>query len=273
MALDKGFGKYLTFGLRNEWLFSFLNDPHNYLSTNNLGNKQVDSLKAWLKDSGLLNTKLEHTKLCKTFIELVKPENESAIYEKFDDILIWGIIWNNLYYNSPLINFYLENFKWNSSFSKSEFETAIKSKYNEISERTIQGGINSFLNLTENSPLSSKLRFAVLEKDGNKIKKIKKIGSDEIHPKVIAYSLYKYAREKGHNNITVSELYFENVNGGPAKIFGLNKKNLELFLRWLQERDILKADLIAGLDNINLKTLNEEELIDLLFKTKNQSEM
>jgi len=44
-------------------------------------------------------------------------------------------------------------------------------------------------------------------------------------------------------------------DGGPYLIFGMEKEAFENTLRWLQENTpgLIKVDLIAGLDNINLQ--------------------
>ncbi len=54
----------------------------------------------------------------------------------------------------------------------------------------------------------------------------------------------------------MSELYDkENKDGGPYLVFGMEKEAFENTLRWLQENTtgLIKVDLIAGLDNINLQ--------------------
>lgn len=247
-----GFGKYLTFGLRNDWLVSYLQSPTTYLCDNSLGNKQVDSLKAWLKDAQLLNKD-------NLANDLTFKLKEIYLY---DELLVWQIILINLYYNSSLINFYLLNFNWNIEIEKIYIESKAQELVTNSSERTIRSGINSLINIFDSSPLGEKMKIGLLVKKGKTTEKIKKLGCDNIHPKAIAYSIYKYAESKNKYNFTVSELYEENQNEGPYKIFGISKNYLEKSLRFLQEKELLSADLIAGLDNVNLnKNLSSEKII------------
>jgi hypothetical protein len=50
--------KYGTFGIREEWVTEFFADPQvSYWITgnNSLGNKQIPSFKAWLKDAEIID--------------------------------------------------------------------------------------------------------------------------------------------------------------------------------------------------------------------------
>jgi len=57
--------KYQTFGLRNEWLASFINEPEQWIEMNKLGlgNRQIQSMVAWLKDCELLDKTKNITEL------------------------------------------------------------------------------------------------------------------------------------------------------------------------------------------------------------------
>jgi len=84
---------------------------------------------------------------------------------------------------------------------------------------------------------------------------VKKIGTNNVHPLAVLYSLYRYAISKNKYKLTVSELYRqENKDGGPYLIFGISRPALENILRWLQEskKGFIRVDLVADLDNIYL---------------------
>jgi len=249
----KGFGRYLRFGMRGEWVSSFLSDPDNWFSNNNLGNKQVDAMVYWLRDGELLGEKNVPTELCRILKE---------IYLK-DELLVWEIIWINLYYNSGVINWYLFSIPWGARYSAKELKELVLRKYSNISERTASSGIDSLLNTFETTPYGDKLGLGVIEKEGN-IRYVKKLGTNNIHPIAIAYSLYKYASKKGKYDLTISELYRSNIDGGPYLIFGISKEELENALRWLQEKRYLRVDLQADLDNIHIrKEISSLELLNL----------
>jgi len=249
----KGFGRYLRFGMREEWVSSFLSDPDNWFSNNNLGNKQVDAMIYWLRDGELLGKKNTPTELCRILKEM---------YLK-DELLVLEIIWINLYYNSGVINWYLSSIPWGARYSAKELKELVLEKHSDISERTASSGIDSLLNTFETTPYGDKLGLGVIEKEGN-IRYVKKLGTNNIHPIAVAYSLYKYASRKDKYDLTISELYRSNINGGPYLIFGISKEELEDTLRWLQEKRYLRVDLQADLDNIHLrKELSTLELLNL----------
>ena len=50
-----GISGYGTFGLREEWLESYMIEKEEFLSGSTLGTKQKPSLKSWLKDSEIID--------------------------------------------------------------------------------------------------------------------------------------------------------------------------------------------------------------------------
>lgn len=238
--------KYQTFGLRNEWLASFINEPEQWIEMNKLGlgNRQIQSMVAWLKDCELLDK-------TKNITELALLINKRF---KNDELILWSIVWINLSYNVNLINWFSLNINWGERFSTRELVELIISYDPNSKIKTTSNAINSLVNMFANSPLNDKFRIGKLDKKSN-IRYISKIGSDEINPIAIAYSLYKYAEHKKRYNFTVSELYRKECNGGPYKQFGISKEKFENILRGLQENrnQIVKIDLTANLDNIFLR--------------------
>lgn len=239
-----GFGRYLTFGIRSEWLKDYLVNLEEWFLKNNLGPKQLVSMIQWLKDAELLQIKEKTpTSLCSILRDIFKKD-ESFVYQ---------IIWINLFYNSSVVKWYLLNIKWNFVLSSKELFELVIYKEN-MNKRTALSGINSLLNTFESVPIFQKLNIGIIEKK-NRERYVKKIGTDEVHPLAVLYSIYRYAISKNKYRLTVSELYREdNKDGGPYLIFGISRPALENILRWLQEnkRDLIRVDLVADLDNIHL---------------------
>ncbi len=240
----KGFGRYLTFGMRAIWLEGYISNMENWFSTNNLGNKQLESMIQWLKDSELLKAKEK----IPTDLSL----KLKRIYDKDKD-LFYQIIWINLFYNSSVVKWYLQNLDWNSVLSSVNLIETLVSKEG-MNKRTASSGIYSLINMLENVPQFKKMRLGNIEKMGEN-RYLSKTGSDNIHPIAVLYTLYRYAISKGKYNLTVSEFYKkDNKDGGPYLIFGISRPALENILRWLQENrsELIKVDLSADLDNIYL---------------------
>lgn len=243
MKKNLGFGKYLTFGIRDNWLKSFINNGKNWFQNHNLGNKQFDSMIAWLKDCELIDKNKEIIK-----------ENFETIQKIFmlDPYLGYQILWINLFNNSSVVNWYLCNIKWNTVYSFSELKNIAISEL-KIPERTIISGLNSLLNMFEHTPYGSIFKFGYIEKKSRE-RIIKKIGYDDIHPYAILYSLYRYAFNKNKFRLTLSELYKESIDDGPYLQFGISVIKLKQILISLKDnkRDLINVELSADLDNINL---------------------
>ena len=237
-----GFGRYLTFGLRDQWLNSFLKASQNWFIENSLGNKQIESMKVWLLDAELITK----NKVPAPFAEYIKD-----VYVRNKN-LAWELIWTNLYYNSAVCKFFVEYVKWGECKSIKEIVVAVSNLASNMTERTINSGVLSLFNTFESSPLGGDLGIGKVERNSGK-RVITKKGCNKVHPMAIAYSLYKVAEHLGRRDFTVSEIYDDAFQGGPYKLFGIARLELEKILRGLQENQILSIDLIADLDNIFLR--------------------
>ncbi len=236
--------KFQNFGLRRDWLIFFLRNLNDWFVKTNLGNRQVESLKTWLRESHLLDKNNKPTIIAKLLSEII---NEC-------ELLIWEIIWINLYYSENLIKWYLNTFDWGVDISGRDLVTKLLEDDNNAKEKTAKNAISSLFNLFDCSPIGYELKIGVIEKRGRE-RYVKKIGTDGIHPLVVAYSLYKAAEHIERRDFTVSELYSKEFKGGPYKLFGISRDKLERVLRGLQEdkEQILRVDLVADLDNIYLR--------------------
>ena len=234
--------KYQNFGMRREWLLLFLRNIDRWFENNNLGNRQKESLKTWLKDADLLSEKNTPTRLAKLLSNIP------------NELFVWEIIWANLYYNVNLIKWYLASIVWGEVFSSKELVEKVMQADPSSKEKTTQNSISSLFNLFDTSPLGKELKIGIIEKRGRE-RVVKKLGTDDIHPLAVAYSLYKAAEHIGRRDFTVSELYHRDFEGGPYKLFGISRDKLERILRGLQEDkdQILRVDLAADLDNIYLR--------------------
>jgi len=235
--------KFQNFGLRRDWLVFFLHNLNDWFSKTNLGNRQIESLKTWLQECDLLDKNM--------------PTNISKLLGKIVDnneLLIWEIVWANLYYNVSLIRWYLEYFEWNSSISGKDIVAKLLECDINAKEKTAKNAVSSLLNLFDSTPIGSDLKIGLIEKKDRQ-RYIKKIGTDDIHPLSVAYSLYKAAEYLERKDFTISELYNKDFKGGPFMLFGISRDKLERILRGLQEdkEQILRVDLVADLENIHLR--------------------
>ncbi|MEN2984193.1 MAG: phosphoadenosine phosphosulfate reductase family protein, partial [Dictyoglomaceae bacterium] len=139
-----GFGKYLTFGLREEWLKSFFSNSDEWFYKNNLGNKQYKSMISWLVDSELIISKNKIKKISNFFEILTK-------YYSKDYLLLWQLIYINLFYNSYVISWYVKDIRWGCYYSARNLIELVMNDLG-IPLKTASSGVNSLLNTFENSP-------------------------------------------------------------------------------------------------------------------------
>ncbi|EHP87595.1 DUF4007 family protein [Methanotorris formicicus] len=151
------------------------------------------------------------------------------------------------------------------TYTTNELKDMVANSFDNLSERTISSGITSLVNMFETTPLGKELKVGVVEKKGNK-RHVSKIGTNEIHPLVIGYILYKIGEERNITEFTVSQLYEEDW-GSPYNLFGVSRERLENTLRYLQEKDLISVDLVAGLDNIRLKDyIKSIDIVDMIVR-------
>lgn len=270
-----GFGKYLRFGMREKWVVDYLNKLDKldkWFSEDRdsgLGFKQIESMKHWLRDAELLLPTDKKRGISNVPTDLAKLLSE---IRKKDSKIVWEIIWTNLYYNSSVCKWFVDNVERFEKLSHKDIVEIICKEINKedlnISKRTIESGIDSLFNTFETTPLGKDLRVGLIEKiKKGRGRNIEKIGCEDIHPLVVAYTLYKAAEKTGIYDLTVSELYRKEFDGGPYKLFGILREKLEKILRSVQEdkEQILRVDLVANLDNIHLqKDLKSSEIIKII---------
>jgi len=244
----QGIDRYSTFGFRKEWLKAFFDQYETWLETNTLGPVQRKAFNVWLKEAEIIEKNIKG--------RIVITELGNILREIFykDEILVWQIIWINLYYNSNIIKWYLNTFDWGISINKDELLEKLQESYPNLTEKTIKNPLSALIEcLYKNDTWGKYLKLGIYEKvNNNKI--IKKIGTTELSPFSVLYLLYRYANNNRKYRLTLSELYEKEKIGTPFIIFGISKDNLKNILIWLHDnkKDLIQFDCKAGLDNINL---------------------
>jgi phosphoadenosine phosphosulfate reductase len=249
----KGFGKYQNFAIQSNWLNDFLNNE-SWFENNSLGNKQILSMIAWMKEAEIIDPKKNIT----TFGNLLK---------NIDVKLIYQLVLINLYQNSNLIKWYLDNIKWGDErYSKKDFLSLIEQTSNNFPKRSVEIGLTSLFKLFDTTPLGKDLKIGYITKEKN-IRYIQKIGSNNISNEAILYSLYKLKENLKRDDFRVSEFYEDGFEGGPYKIFGINKETLINKLKFISEdTKLIDVNLIQGLDNVFLKDFSAIEVLEEVLK-------
>lgn len=250
--------KYGTFGIREEWITEFFADPQvsYWLPGNNsLGNKQVPSFKAWLKDAEIIDTKNVLTEFGKFCVENMVNDPD----------LIWSLIWINLSYNSELVKWFVNNTKENQSFDRFHLsELAYEYFSSSFSKNTIDYAFQALMQVFNYSPCGDVLMQGTTF-DKNHLVRNEYSDISEI---AIAYSIYKYSEVNSAISLRVKDFYDEDCINGAAKEFCLSKEVFEKSLRTLNSSKdrVLVAELNMGLNHITLqKNVKPLDIVKKLF--------
>lgn len=237
--------KYGTFGIREEWVSEFFIDPQVsfWLQGNNsLGNKQIPSFKAWMKDAEIIDSKNVLTEFGEFCVENATNDPD----------LIWSLIWINIGYNSELMKWFVNNVRVNEPFSRAQL-TELSFDYFSLhfSRSTIEYAFQALMQNFTYSPFGSTL----LQGEEYDKKSLVRHEYSDLSEIAIAYSLYKYAEKNEATSLRVKDFYEEDCENGVAKEFCLTKETFEKGLRTLNSAKdrVLVAELNMGLNHITLQ--------------------
>lgn len=264
----KGMNRYQHFGLRNSWLEHFFELQNDCWNSKELGNRQYDSLKVWLKEAEIIevnpqtNRNGQISKLGKKLIVL-------GPYHPF----VWTVIWTNLSYNSTLIKWYCVCVPSGEVYEKGDLIHIIGDDYSE-SQR--DNAVTSLAEIFRHSPIGNTLELGIPMPSGNSFKFYKKGWGTPDAPSLL-YAFYRYAEKMdSHHDFTLKELESvrkkrpENFVGiDPVSLFGLDEGNFKEMIRNLAIHypEYIRVNFDADLDNIKLfSDKSSLDIVDLVLK-------
>ncbi len=256
----KGMNRYQHFGFRRPWLEHFFEYGSECFTMGQLGNRQYDALRVWLREAELLTpaSKGEKsgtpTELCEQLCSL------SA-----GNPLVWAIIWTNLAYNSVITKWYMLYAEAGETYDKAELVFMLGDDY---SPSTRDNAVTALLETLRHSPIGAVLKQGIPIPDGVSFKFVKQ-GWDAPEAVAILYALYKFAEETGRYTFTLTGLANTRTNAeakgvDPVLIFGLNPNNFKAIVQnvALQYPEYIRVAFVQDLDNIIL--VPEKKAIDVL---------
>lgn len=261
----KGMNRYQTFGLRRTFLEHFFQYKVDCFSMSQLGTRQYDSLKIWLREGGLLSA-------------ANKGEKSGAVtplFEKLEPIgagnpLTWAIIWTNLAYNSIIAKWYMLYVPAGEIYEKNELVFQLGDDY---SKSTRDNAVTALLETFRHSPIGSVLKQGIPITSGNSFK-FSKQGWNTPEAVAILYALYMWAEATGRYTFTLSQLntargnpYAKGVD--PVSIFGINPDRFKDILQdiSLQYDKYIRTTFVADLDNVKLfPEYTSLDIVDLIKK-------
>ena len=264
--------RYYSFGTDKRWLKIFLSHDgaESFWNTDGdreVPNKKKDAFRAFLLDAGVItyNKKLpgnKYTKCVKTdFFEIVKKIC-------FDEEVLWALMLCNLAY-TPEYNWIIKNLNFNVVYTpdsiKFMLEDAMPNDTKGLGKRNV---VDCLKNTMKKTPLGESNIFASCDIDekissmGNitlKMNSFMRTPWQNPDPKVILYSLYKFAEACGnYYQFTLSRLLNHEIDSdgvSPTQIFGLEREQMEQLLNGLAINypDFINVSFTHDLDNITLR--------------------
>lgn len=204
LLADRGYKKHQGFGLRSEWVISYLMDSQ---YADNLGVRQRESLDAWLLTTGLESTDGRRTPLFELFT-----------IRGVEDPYPWKFLWINVVFNFPTATWYVWRCQ-NGSWTIRELVSLLHNDVPRLQLRTAKDAVVEIVDLLEKTPVGKKLGQGIVVRGPKSGRLVHRVGlNGEIEDEVIMYCLNRlFEREKTQRLLFSQELLW------PWTIFQLPK--------------------------------------------------
>ena len=240
----KNISRYQNFGFRQEWLELYFELLDEFWSNERMGKYMLVGFKTWLKESGITNNNALTT-LGKKLQVLGS-----------DSPITWGIIYVNLCYGSPIINWYVKTIEIGRTYFADDLPILLGENYSQTVKKNALSSLKETLRF---SPIGWLLLQGDCEMKGKQVLSVTRKGWLEPEPIVILYTLYMFAEKMdGLYSFTLTDLLddTEERNGlSPCTIFGVDCETLKPILQGLSNNysEFIQVDFNKGImENINL---------------------
>lgn len=225
--------RYQNFGFRQEWLELYFELGDEFWNNDRMGKYMIIGFKTWLKEAGI-----------------TKDNALTALGAKLNEIrddipVIWGIIFTNLAYNSPIINWYVRKVDLNREVTNDEMTILLGDSYSPTVKKNALSSLKETIRL---SPAGDLLGQGHCEMKGKVVTSITRYGWHEPDPITMLYSVYLFAEHSdGLYSFTLSELMADNDDRAamsPNLIFGVDSEMLRPILQGLAHNypDYIQVD-------------------------------
>lgn len=247
----KSLNCYSTHAPKMEWIIQYFSVKNELSSKWSFGSQMLSFFKRFLRDAKLIDGD--------NFSEFAKVIERIGL----DELESWGLILTNLAY-TPQINWFIKNINMNETSVK-EYITAMLVE-SGANDRAANDIFRSFVRFVE-LPFSE-VGMGYSEKLKNKVVSITRTPWQNPDPRVILYSLYKFAENCGdYYQFTLSRLLNHDIDSdgvSPTEIFGIEREQMEKILNGLSVNypEFITSSFTLDLDNITLR--NDKTSKDVL---------
>lgn len=250
----KGISRYLSVGVESNWILQYMEDQ-----SFEPGNRKTDTMFYFLDDAEITKKK--------KFTELGEKVKQLGVYSDS----IWAVLLCNLCY-APPFRWIVETIPFNVFYERERLAVDMENTTDKAQNdfwngmKTIFDTNEAFQRIGFAQPnITSKIR-----KGGMELKTmnfLQRIPWSEPDPKVILYSLFKFAEKCGEYQFSLSSLLDDSIERdgiSPTRIFGLDYETMVPLLNGLSANygDYIEVSFTLGLDTIMLKS--DKTSIDVL---------
>lgn len=262
---DKKMGsidRYGNIGIEYDWVVDYFSKGDNFWEDNGLGINKIKNMKSFLSDAGAT---------------VPKKNTISPFGKKIADIGItteaaWGLLVSNLVYTSEF-NWWVMNIKPGQTYTPAQLVSMLSGQV--TSENSQKHIVSAYKNIfASNEILGRALGLGVCtlkEGSSNRVLLDIRRGSwREPDPRVILYSLYKFAEKCGTYQFRLSTLMDDTIERdgiSPTRIFGLDRDTMISKLNGLTVNyiEFIDASFTLGLETITLRSEKTPDDVLALF--------
>lgn len=257
-----GINKYMTFGLKPEWIEVLANEGSNFRQTTALGNRMVLAAVAWFREAGLIE---DSTAITTTLLlEIGKKRG-------FSDLLFWQLLWSRLANISPLVKWYVCNTNFGTGYPIKQIDERLAQSVGAMSVR--KGALKSLCQLIKTSPLGEGNNALIeTQMKGRAVEKLtRRLRS--VDPLVILYGLYVMAEKAGRGAFTVRQMLAAEFDGevvSPLAAFGISPDEFKKQCMGLStlHQDYIICSFTLGLDEVRVfpETKSRDDVVTLILE-------
>lgn len=262
---DKKMGsidRYGNIGIEYDWVVDYFSKGDNFWADNGLGINKIKNMKSFLSDAGAT---------------VPKKNTMSPFGKKIADIGIateaaWGLLVSNLVYTSEF-SWWVMNIKPGQTYTPAQLVSMLSEQV--TSENSQKHIVSAYKNIfASNEILGKALGLGVCtlkEGSSNRILlDIRRVSWREPDPRVILYSLYKFAEKCGTYQFRLSTLMDDTIERdgiSPTRIFGLDRDTMISKLNGLTVNyiEFIDASFTLGLETITLRSEKTPDDVLALF--------
>ncbi len=257
-----GVNKYMTFGLKPEWIEVLANEGANFRQTTALGNRMVPAAVTWFREAGLIG---DSTAIATTLLLEVGKKRG------FSDLLLWQLLWFRLANISPLVKWYVCNTDFDTGYPIKRIDESLAQSVGSASVR--KGALQSLCQLVKSSPLGEGDGALIeTEMKGRAVEKLMR-RSRSVDPLVVLYGLYVMAEKSGRDAFTVRQMMAKEFEGevvSPLAAFGITPDEFKKQCMGLAavHPDFIACSFALGLDEVRLfpETKNRDDVVELILR-------